>query len=137
MSDGGEGRPEGGSGSPPGDGEEAPAETEGPEVGELEVDPPEEASAREVEEELDDFAEREGGEGLQLTGLRYRLTLLSVLVGIIAGFGAVAFRGLIALFHNLLFLGQFSFVYDANQHTPPGPWGPFVILVPVVGSVGV
>ena len=32
-------------------------------------------------------------------------SLLAVLVGIVAGLGAVAFRGLIGLFHNLLFLG--------------------------------
>jgi CIC family chloride channel protein len=47
------------------------------------------------------------------------------------------FRGLIALFHNLFFLGQWSLVYDANAHTPPSPWGPFVILVPVLGAAGV
>ncbi len=63
--------------------------------------------------------------------------LLSVLVGIIAGLGAVLFRGLIALFHNLLFLGKVSAVYDANIHTPASPWGPFIILVPVVGALGV
>jgi len=65
------------------------------------------------------------------------LLLLSILVGVIAGLGAVVFRGLIALFHNLLFLGKFSVVYDANIHTPASPWGPFVILVPVVGATGV
>jgi CIC family chloride channel protein len=64
-------------------------------------------------------------------------SLLSVLIGIIAGFGAAAFRSLIAFFHNLLFLGKLSFVYDANVHTLPSPWGPFVILVPVVGALGV
>jgi chloride channel protein, CIC family len=63
--------------------------------------------------------------------------LLSVLVGVVAGLGAVAFRGLIALFHNLLFLGKLSVVYDANVHTPSSPWGPFVVLVPVVGALGV
>ena len=47
----------------------------------------------------------------------------------------MVFRGLIALFHNLLFLGQLSFLYDANSHTPPSPWGPFIILVPVLGAV--
>jgi len=98
---------------------------------------PDEEPDRDIPEEKEAL-EGEGGEGLQLTGLRYRLTLLSILVGIIAGLGAVAFRDLIALFHNLLFLGQFSIVYDANQHTPvPAPWGPAVILVPVVGSLGV
>ena len=61
----------------------------------------------------------------------------SVVVGVVGALGAVVFRGLIALFHNLLFLGQWSFSYDANSHTPPGPWGPFVILVPVLGAAGV
>jgi CIC family chloride channel protein len=64
-------------------------------------------------------------------------SLLSVLIGVVAGLGAVVFRGLIALFHNLLFLGKLSVAYDANVHTPASPWGPFVILVPVVGAVGV
>jgi chloride channel protein, CIC family len=63
--------------------------------------------------------------------------LLSVLVGVVAGLGAVAFRDLIALFHNLLFLGKLSVVYDANVHTPSSPWGPFVVLVPVAGALGV
>ena len=60
-----------------------------------------------------------------------------MVVGVVGALGAVVFRGLIALFHNLLFLGQWSFVYDANVHTPPSPWGPFVILVPVLGAAGV
>jgi chloride channel protein, CIC family len=59
---------------------------------------------------------------------------LSMLVGIVAGLGAVAFRLLIGFFHNLLFLGRLSAAYDANVHTPPSPWEPFVILVPVVGT---
>ncbi len=61
----------------------------------------------------------------------------SVVIGIVGALGAVVFRGLIAVFHNLLFLGQWSFVYNANIHTDPSPWGPFVILVPVLGAVGV
>jgi CIC family chloride channel protein len=68
---------------------------------------------------------------------RFSFYLLSVLVGVVAGIGAVAFRGLIAFFHNLLFLGKLSVVYDASVHTPNSPWGPFVILVPVIGAVGV
>jgi CIC family chloride channel protein len=63
--------------------------------------------------------------------------LLSVLIGIFAGLGAVVFRGLIALFHNLFFLGKLSLNYDANVHTAPSPWGPFVILIPVLGAMGV
>ena len=65
------------------------------------------------------------------------LFLLALLIGIIAGLGAVVFRGLIAFFHNLLFLGNFSFIYDSNIHTPASPWGPFIILVPVLGTAGV
>jgi CIC family chloride channel protein len=66
-----------------------------------------------------------------------QMALLSVLIGIIAGLGAVAFRALIAFFHNLLFLGRLSVSYDANVHTPASPWGIAVILVPVLGAVGV
>ncbi len=66
-----------------------------------------------------------------------RFSLLAVIVGIVAGLGAVIFRGLIASFHNALFLGRFSLEYDANVHTPLSPWGPFVMLVPVIGAVGV
>jgi CIC family chloride channel protein len=62
---------------------------------------------------------------------------LAVLTGVIAGLGAVVFRALIALAHNGLFYSRFSTVYDANLHTAPSTWGPFVILVPVLGSLGV
>src|ERR1700722_17812335 len=65
------------------------------------------------------------------------LWALSLLVGIVAGLGAVTFRALIAIFHNLFFLGRLSTAYDANTQTPAGPWGPFVILVPVVGGIAV
>ncbi len=67
----------------------------------------------------------------------WQLSLLSALVGAVGGLGAVLFRALIAFFHNVLFLGHVSVSYDANLHTPPSPWGPFVILVPVVGALGV
>jgi CIC family chloride channel protein len=65
----------------------------------------------------------------------FRLSLVAIFVGIVTGFGAIVFRGLIGFIHNLLFLGRFSFFYDANTYTPPSPWGVFVILVPVVGAV--
>ncbi|HEX4146881.1 MAG TPA: chloride channel protein [Pirellulales bacterium] len=61
----------------------------------------------------------------------------SIVIGVVGALGAVIFRGLIACFHNLLFLGQFAVTYDANVHTPPSPWGPLVVLVPVLGAVGV
>ncbi len=69
-------------------------------------------------------------------GLVY-LSLLAFAVGIITGLGAVLFRGLISLIHNVMFLGQISFHYDANIFTPASPWGPLVILVPVIGGLAV
>ena len=78
--------------------------------------------------------------GAEVEARRIGLSILSVLallVGIVTGLGAVLFRDLIGFVHNLLFLGQFAFRYDANVFTPPSPWGAFVILVPVVGAVAV
>jgi chloride channel protein, CIC family len=63
------------------------------------------------------------------------LSLLAVALGVVAGFGAFGFRALIAFCHNLLFLGQLSFAYDSNRHTPPGPWGLWGALAPAVGAV--
>lgn len=65
------------------------------------------------------------------------MAILSILTGLIAGTGALVFRLLIALVHNLLFLGTFSFSYDANIHSAASPWGPLVVLVPVAGAAGV
>ena len=65
------------------------------------------------------------------------LCLLSLVVGLVTGFGAIAFRALTALFHNLFFLGQFSFSYDANLFTPESPWGAAIVLAPVIGGLGV
>jgi len=52
-----------------------------------------------------------------------------------AGLGAVLFRDMIALCHNFVFLSRFSWHYDANQHTPASPLGPWIILIPVLGSL--
>ncbi|OYY05518.1 MAG: chloride channel protein [Acidocella sp. 35-58-6] len=65
------------------------------------------------------------------------LSLLALAVGVITGIGAVLFRGLIGLIHNLLFLGKFAFAYNSSQFTATDPWGPFIILVPVIGGIGV
>ncbi len=64
-----------------------------------------------------------------------RLSLLAIVVGIVTGFGAVAFRALIGLIHNIAFLGSFAIGYDASLFTPPSPWGALIILVPVVGGL--
>jgi chloride channel protein, CIC family len=65
------------------------------------------------------------------------MSLFAVAVGCITGIGAFVFRELIGLVHNLFFLQQFSFEYDSSIFTPSNPWGPWVILVPAVGAVGV
>ena len=64
-----------------------------------------------------------------------RLSVLALLIGIVTGFGAVVFRDLIALIHNVLFLGRLHVAYDANVFTPPSRWGALVILVPVLGAI--
>ena len=66
-----------------------------------------------------------------------QLSLLALGLGVVTGFGAVLFRDLIGLIHNLLFTGQAVVHYDANSFTAPSPWGALVILVPVVGAIGV
>ena len=62
---------------------------------------------------------------------------LALAVGVVTAFGAVLFRELIGLVHNLLFLGQLKVAYNASKFDANDPWGPFVILVPVIGGVGV
>lgn len=66
-----------------------------------------------------------------------QLSLLALGLGVVTGLGAVAFRDLIGLIHNLLFTGHALIRYDANIFTAPAPWGPLVILVPALGAVGV
>lgn len=65
------------------------------------------------------------------------VTMLGIafIIGIIAGFGAIVFRIMIAVVHNLLFVGQFSWYYDANVHTASSAWGAGVIAVPIIGAV--
>jgi CIC family chloride channel protein len=63
------------------------------------------------------------------------LSCFALITGLITGFGAIFFRGLIAAIHNLFFLGTFSLRYDANIFTPAGPWGAFIILAPVIGGL--
>ncbi|WP_395064262.1 chloride channel protein [Paraburkholderia silvatlantica] len=65
----------------------------------------------------------------------YQLCFHAFLVGIVTGLGAVVFRGLIGGVHNAFFLGRLSFSYDASRFTPMAPWGAWVILVPVAGSI--
>src|SRR3990167_5405723 len=59
---------------------------------------------------------------------------LIVFVGLIAGLGAILFRELIAIFHNIFFYGQFSIFYDVLKHAAPSPWGLGIIIIPVIGA---
>lgn len=65
------------------------------------------------------------------------LSVLALVVGIVTGLGAVGFRDLIGVIHNLMFTGHPALGYDANVFTKPSPWGALVILVPVLGGIGV
>lgn len=65
------------------------------------------------------------------------LVLCAVLVGLVAGIGAVAFRMMIGFVHNLLYYGELDVHYDANYFAHGNPWGWGVIFVPVVGSIAV
>lgn len=63
------------------------------------------------------------------------LSLLALGLGIVTGLGAVIFRDLIGVLHNLFFNGTLAVAYDANVFTAPSRWGPLVILAPVVGAI--
>ena len=65
----------------------------------------------------------------------FSFAFLAVVLGVGAGLGAFVFRTLIALVHNLCFLGRLSIDYDTSVHTPPSQWGHAVVLAPVVGAV--
>jgi CIC family chloride channel protein len=60
---------------------------------------------------------------------------LACLIGVVAALGAVVFRAMISAVHNLFFLGKFGFFYDANLFDPASPWGPWIILAPVIGGL--
>jgi CIC family chloride channel protein len=60
---------------------------------------------------------------------------VAFLIGAVAAAGAVLFRFMISIVHNLFFNGTFGLFYDANHFEPPSVWGPFVILAPVVGGL--
>lgn len=63
------------------------------------------------------------------------LCFYALAVGMVTSVGAYVLRGLMALFHNIFFQAKFSFVYDANVFDATQPWGPWIILAPVVGGL--
>jgi len=60
---------------------------------------------------------------------------LALIVGVMTGFGAVALRMLIGLFHNVLYNGTFSIWYDANISEGPSRFGDWVLLSPILGGL--
>lgn len=65
------------------------------------------------------------------------MLFMGFIVGVVAGFGSIAFRMMIGFFHNLLFYGKFDLLFNANTHTPPSTWGIGIVLVPVIGAIAV
>ncbi len=65
------------------------------------------------------------------------MAVMSIIVGVVGGLGAIIFRALIGITHNVLFYGSFNINYDANLHSPPTSPIWWIIFVPVIGSIGV
>jgi CIC family chloride channel protein len=83
-------------------------------------------------------------ESIQVQGPRSRderkvslLTLcgLALVIGIMTGLGAVAFRALIGFVHNAFYSGRLSFIYDANIAEAPSRYGDWVFFSPVIGGL--
>ena len=54
---------------------------------------------------------------------------MAAIVGVVTGVGALVFRVMISVIHNLFFLQTFSLTYDSSLFTPGNPWGAAVIFV--------
>jgi len=61
--------------------------------------------------------------------------VLALVVGVFGGFGSIFFKGAIAFFQNLFFLGRFSVHFNPDAHIDPSIWGWGVIFVPVTGAL--
>ncbi|MGC1183266.1 hypothetical protein [Legionella sp.] len=64
-----------------------------------------------------------------------KMVVFAIILGILGGLGTILFRNLVALIHNVAFLGHFSFIYNENLHTSSSIWGIGVIFVPIIGSI--
>ncbi|WP_426440050.1 chloride channel protein [Bradyrhizobium genosp. P] len=60
---------------------------------------------------------------------------LALVIGIMTGLGAVVFRALIAMVHNLSYNGTLSFFYDANVSDGPSRFGDLVLFSPIIGGL--
>jgi chloride channel protein, CIC family len=60
---------------------------------------------------------------------------LALVIGIMTGLGAVAFRALIALVHNLFYNGKLSTIFDAIVSEGPSYFGNLVFFSPIIGGL--
>jgi len=60
---------------------------------------------------------------------------LALVIGVMTGLGAVAFRALIGFVHNAFYNGKLSMFYDANIAEAPSRFGDWVFLSPVIGGL--
>lgn len=60
---------------------------------------------------------------------------LALVIGVMTGLGAVVFRALIGLVHNLFYNGRLSLVYDANVSEGASRFGDLVLFAPIVGGL--
>ncbi len=74
---------------------------------------------------------RKRSENIKGTAL---MSVYSVLIGVVSGFGAIAFRYAIAFFQNLFFSGRVSFESSSDSHLV-SEWGWCVIFVPAAGML--
>lgn len=65
-------------------------------------------------------------------GFEWRFYVFPIIVGLLAGVGAIIFRYLISFFEKLLFEGELGFASEALKPIS-STWGNLVVLVPVIG----
>ncbi|MCQ0989757.1 chloride channel protein [Jiella marina] len=63
------------------------------------------------------------------------MLVLALIVGIVAGVGAIVFKYLIAFIYNLAFYGVLSIHLDPNSYGPESSWRAGIIFVPVIGGL--
>lgn len=60
---------------------------------------------------------------------------LALVIGVMTGLGAVAFRALIGLVHNVFYKSTLTFAYDANIMEGPSPFGVCISVSPLIGGL--
>jgi CIC family chloride channel protein len=63
------------------------------------------------------------------------MIVIAMFVGILGGLGAILFRLLVDITHNVFFLGHFSIAYNEILHTLPSKWGMGIIMIPMLGGL--